>query len=311
MKRTYVKKRFSPATEAVLAVATVIIAEYARQGLSLTLRQLYYQFVARGHLANTDRNYKRLGCIISDGRLAGVIDWNAIEDRTRNHVANPHWRSPAEMISACAAQYQVDKWEGQPNRAEVWCEKEALAGVLEACCPELDVVRFSCRGYVSQSEMWAAAQRLLRYADDGQRPVVIHLGDHDPSGIDMTRDIADRLALFMEADGFDPPIVDRIALTWAQVEEHNPPPNPAKVNDSRYRAYQEQYGDESWELDALDPTTLIALIRETVAGYRDDRLWQERQEEEQSGRETLRTVAEELNSDGGSASHMIAKSTTR
>jgi hypothetical protein len=294
MKRAYVSKRFGVDATAMLDYATVILAEYARQGLSLTLRQLYYQFVARGWLANTERNYKRLGTLISDGRLAGLIDWEAIEDRTRNSRGNPHWLSPNEIVRSCAAQYQIDKWAGQEYRVEVWVEKEALAGVLAACCPELDVTQFSCRGYVSQSEMWVASQRLLGYAVAGQQPVVVHLGDHDPSGIDMTRDIEDRLALFVGSEGYAPPIVNRIALTWEQIEEHAPPPNPAKATDSRYQGYKERYGEESWELDALDPPTLIALIRATVGGYRDEELWQERMAVERAGREALAAVAEEM-----------------
>src|SRR5262249_10346260 len=159
----------------------------AAQGYNLTLRQLFYQFVSRDLIPNNVRSYKRLGSIINDARLAGLIDWSAIEDRTRNLHELPCWRTPAGIIRSCAQQYRTDLWAKQENRVEVWIEKEALAGVFERVCDELRVPFFSCRGYTSQSEMWVAGHRLKRIIDAGQRPVILHFGDHDPSGMDMTR----------------------------------------------------------------------------------------------------------------------------
>jgi hypothetical protein len=283
---TYVKKRFSAGTKAMIDAANTIIAEYAAQGFDLTLRQLYYQFVARDLLKNSQQEYKRLGSIINDARLAGLIDWDRITDRTRNLKINSHWSSPADIMNAAAQSFRHDKWADQPHRPEVWIEKDALLGVLDAICPELDVPYFSCRGYTSQSEMWVAAQRLKRYARRKQTPVIIHLGDHDPSGLDMTRDITDRLALFM--GGVE---VRRIALNMDQVEEHEPPPNPAKTTDARAANYIAEYGNESWELDALDPATLSALIRETVEALRDDEKWDAAVEREEEAKRLLGKAA--------------------
>ncbi len=265
-KIAYLEKRFSADHRAVVERANAIVAEYGAQGYDLTLRQLYYQFVARGFIANKDTEYKRLGGIISDARLAGLIDWDSLVDRTRFIRGNSHWDSPQSMIDSALASYRRDHWEGQQYHVEVWIEKDALVGVIETACRDLDVTYFSCRGYTSQSEMWAAAQRLIRYTRLGQDPVIIHLGDHDPSGIDMSRDIEDRLNLF-RVPGLT---FERIALNMDQVLEHDPPPNPAKLTDSRVGPYIAAYGDESWELDALDPTTLGNLIREAVLLYRDE-----------------------------------------
>lgn len=155
---------------AVVAHANTIIAEYQDQGFVLTLRQLYYQFVSRDLIPNTQREYKRLGGIINDARLVGLIDWLALEDRTRNLQSLSHWTSPTEIIEAVSAQYRTDRWAAQPHRVEVWIEKDALAGVIEGVCHELDVPYFSCRGYTSQSEMWGAGMRLRQHARAGQRP---------------------------------------------------------------------------------------------------------------------------------------------
>ncbi len=270
-KVAYIEKNFSNSSLLIINQANEIIEEYEADGLRLTLRQLYYQFVSRDLLENKKKAYKRLGNIISDARLAGLIDWDAIEDRTRNLSGNTHWAHPGQIVRAAARSFQLDHWEGQKCRPEVWIEKEALVGVIDSICKELDVDYFACKGYVSQSEMWSAAQRLRGYGLNDQTPIIIHLGDHDPSGIDMTRDIEDRQVLF-RAFGCD---IKRIALNMDQVKQYNPPPNPAKFTDSRCNGYIVKYGYESWELDALEPRVLRDLIRDAVSVYRDDETYNE------------------------------------
>lgn len=283
----YKEQRFSGGSRAVIDQANSIIAEYAAQGYDLTLRQLYYQFVSRDLLANNLQSYKRLGSIINDARLAGLIDWNTITDRTRNLHELSHWSSPSEIVGACADQYRVDKWRTQNIRIEVWIEKEALAGVFERVCDELDVPFFSCRGYTSQSEMWAAGQRLQRIKKGRQTPVILHFGDHDPSGMDMTRDIRERLQLFMGGVR-----LERLALNMDQIEEHEPPPNPAKMTDSRAGGYVLEFGEESWELDALEPDLLAGLVRDFVEGVRDQSRWDAAEQEEEQARRQLRAVTQ-------------------
>lgn len=248
MKIPYITKRFSKTSFAIIACANDIIEEYASQGYVLTLRQLYYQFVARDLIANRQSEYKRLGSIIADGRLAGLIDWDAIEDRGRNTHSPTTWPDPPAIINACAEQYKLDLWEDQNYRPEVWIEKEALLSIVQTACEPYRVSYFACKGYVSQSAMWAAgAKRLYSYLANGQIPVIIHLGDHDPSGIDMTRDISERLELFVG----ESVNIRRIALNFNQIHQYKPPPNPAKITDSRFNNYATEYGEESWELDAL------------------------------------------------------------
>ncbi len=264
-KICYVDKQFREATQAVIDKANVILEEYNTQGYDLTLRQLYYQFVSRGLIPNNQREYKNLGSIINDARLAGLIDWDFIVDRTRAVRGNNHWEQPSDIISASARQFLINKWADQPFRIEVWIEKDALIGVIERVCASLDISYFSCRGYVSQSEVHEAAKdRLIPYERKGQKTVILHLGDHDPSGIDMSRDIKDRLRIFgCRAE------VKRIALNMDQVQEYAPPPNPAKLTDSRATGYIREFGDESWELDALEPSVIGKLITEEVMGVRD------------------------------------------
>lgn len=291
----YIEKKIGAARRAVIDQANEIIAEYVAAGFRLTVRQLYYQFVARGLLPNTERQYKRLGEIIGDGRDAGLIDWDAIEDRTRNVRDNAHWDTPADILRACASQFRFDLWAGQPYRPEVWIEKNALTGVFEPVCIELDVPLFACVGYASRSETWSAGYYRIRESIDGeQTPIIFHFGDHDPSGVDMTRDLIARLAMYSGA----PVQVDRLALTWDQVEQYSPPPNPAKTTDSRYASYVAAYGDESWELDALEPQMLADLARAAILSVRDDTVWDEAIAEQNRARMRLRRLADEWSDDG-------------
>jgi hypothetical protein len=282
----YIDKTFTRGSLAVIETARSICADYRRQGFDLTLRQLYYQFVARGYLPNKDTEYKRLGNIVNDARLAGLLDWDYIVDRTRNLRGLAHWETPSSVIDSAAYGYRTDRWASQPHRVEVWIEKDALVGVSSNACTRADVPFFSCRGYTSQSELWGAAQRLARYERSGQDPIVIHLGDHDPSGVDMTRDIGDRLALFGAHA-----TVRRIALNMDQVNAYRPPPNPAKLTDARATGYIRRFGHESWELDALDPTTLDALITATIGEYRDQRIWDRDTAAMEADRELLTQAA--------------------
>jgi hypothetical protein len=273
-------------TRRVIEQANDICREFTAQGFVLTLRQLYYQFVARGLLANRQTEYSRLGGILTDARLMGLLDWNYLEDRTRNLRKQPSWGSPAAIIDAAARSYHRDLWEGQEYRVECWIEKDALVGVIEGVCDELDVPYFSCRGYTSISELHVAALRLRGYARRGQTPVILHLGDHDPSGIHMTTDILGRLATFL-ADVE----VKRLALNWDQIERFQPPPNPVKLTDSRAAGYVARFGEESWELDALDPTTLADLIRDAVDDVLDRDLFEEVRADQEKEREGLTVAA--------------------
>lgn len=272
----------------VVAQANKIIAEYQAQGFVLTVRQLYYQFVSRDLLPeNSMKEYKRLAGILNDGRMAGLIDWSALEDRTRNLEALAHWESPTDIVDAVSKQYRIDKWDRQPHRVEVWIEKDALTGVIEGVCQQWDVPFLSCRGYTSQSEMWSGGMRLLKYRKAKQPPVILHFGDHDPSGIDMTRDIRERLQLFM--GGLE---VRRLALNFDQVEEYEPPPNPAKVTDPRAGAYIVEHGNESWELDALEPAALVALVEAEIRQLIDQDAWDEAVQEEEDARADLAKIAD-------------------
>ena len=287
-KECFVERRFNKNWRGLIENANDIIAEFTAQGFTLTVRQLYYQMVARDMIENVVLEYKRVVEMTSAARLAGAIDWDAIEDRTRNLQRLASWLSPAGVIDSAAHGYREDLWIGQTARVEVWIEKDALLGVIEGVCDEMRVPYFSFRGSNSQSEQYKAGCRFLRYINRGLTPIVLHLSDHDPKGIDMVRDNQKRLSMFAGR----PIEVRRLALNMPQVEHYNPPPNPAKETDSLYGAYVAEYGAKCWELDALSPPVIAGLIRGEITGIIDADAWNTAKAEEDASRERLATLSE-------------------
>ena len=280
----YIEKSFSVEKQQTIDTANSIIDEYSSAGYTLTLRQLYYQFVARGLIENSERSYKNLGTVITDGRMAGQIPWDAIEDRGRGIRPWLIEEDEQAVFHEIEGNFALDKWARQNTYVEVWVEKEALAAVVERPCGRYAVPYMPCKGYLSASEAWRAGQRFEEALDQGRHCVLIHLGDHDPSGIDMTRDNDDRIALFA-GERID---VRRIALNMDQVQQYNPPPNPAKVTDSRAADYIARFGRTSWELDALNPQILDRLITDEIESLIDPDIWQETMDEQRERREVLK-----------------------
>lgn len=290
-RQAYKRFNFTDKSISLIRTMTAIINDYVGQGFRLTVRQLYYQLVARDVIPNNERSYKSVTSLVNDARLAGLIDWDVIEDRTRAFVRRQRWDSGREILHAVAESFHMDMWANQQVRPFMIVEKEALVGVLEPTCRGLDIPLLAARGYPSVSVLREfAIEDILPMVHD-QEIIIVHLGDHDPSGIDMTRDLRERIELFSEGNPIE---LIRIALNMDQIEERSPPPNPAKTTDSRFEEYRRLYGDESWELDSLEPSYLAELVETTIAQYRDDDLWAERQDEVTEIRSRLQVTAEQF-----------------
>lgn len=235
-----------------------------------------------------EKSYKRLSGVISDARLAGEMDWSAIEDRVRRPQRSSQWDSIQELVESALYAYRLPRWEDQKTYCELWVEKDALAGVLQPLAEEFHVTLMVNRGYSSQSAMYDSAKRFKVHQN--RKLVLLYLGDHDPSGEDMVRDIRDRMEMF----GVRRLQVNKLALTMAQIEEYEPPPNPAKMTDPRAEAYVSRHGDESWEVDALPPDVLQRIIRTAIEGVVDMELYNEVIEREEEDKTRLREAAADL-----------------
>ena len=286
----YTYTNFRPKSLEKIELVNDIIRAYQQQDLTLTLRQLYYQMVAMDHIQNNKKEYDNLGRLIGSARMSGLVSWEAIVDRTRSIDEPAVWSNPASVLQSALHSYNTDLWKTQPIRLEVWVEKEALAQVMERACEEYNVPFMACRGYMSLSAIHETVLRFIDHINNGQQVIIVHLGDHDPSGIDMSRDNFDRIKDMLEyhfgsrttEKNFD---LLRIALNYDQVQVYNPPPNFTKMSDSRAGGYIAEYGKNSWELDALRPDILISLVQEIIQdNIRDNDAWQEALAYRQQGR---------------------------
>lgn len=265
-----------------LAQINRIIAEYSKKGYKLTLRQLYYQLVSRDIIANQQNEYKKLSDILTQGRMCGMVDWDAIVDRIRKAMCPAHWDSPADAMQSLIDQYRVNRMQGQDNYIEVWVEKDALSEVLGRVTKEYGINILVNRGYGSASSMYDAYRRFR----DFEHVRILYVGDFDPSGLDMIRDITDRIEEFLVEETIDFRVIP-IALNRAQIDQYNPPPNPAKTTDSRYEKFAGKHGTQSWEVDSLDPTVLDKLLRTHIETLIDADMYKRMQDEEADGNSKL------------------------
>lgn len=276
-----------------LSMINKIIEEYKESGYKLTLRQLYYQLVSRDIIENKLSEYSKLSVLITKGRMAGIVDWDAIEDRLRVPDSPSAWDSPQQILKAVANQYRKDRMNGQENHIEVWVEKDALSGVLKRVSYPFGVALMVNRGYSSTTAVHDAYGRFVEAWDAGKKVYVLYLGDHDPSGIDMVRDIKERIRIFRGCDVEDLDKefeIQRIALTTEQVRRYNPPPNPAKFSDPRASAYVAQYGKTCWEVDALPPEVLNKLVTDAITHLIDYEKYEEVLAEEEIDKKKLKKL---------------------
>ena len=339
------KVKLNNANKLRLQQINAIVEEYRRKGYILTLRQLYYQLVSRGTIANRIEEYRKLSKILTLGRMAGIVHWDAIEDRLRQVDTPSSWNSPYDIMNTVVKQYAAPLQEGQKNYIEVWVEKDALSGVLSRVTRPFHIPIMVNRGYSSVSAIFDSYERFAKHLKAGQTVTILYMGDFDPSGVDMIRDVYDRplemllakaneIALTYDPDGdydnlynkwvsdgrswsngndeddesgipgeyFNPYKayilerfkVEAIALTLDQIEQHNPPPNPAKIDDPRAADFISKYGNHSWEVDALLPEVLDAILREAIETRIDLDLYEamvERQEKERAILKKLRAKA--------------------
>lgn len=290
--------------EEVVALIVQIITAYRKQNLVLTLRQLHYQMVSHNaKYVNYDSAYKKLGNILDDCRYSGVIDWDAIEDRGR--VPYIPWSADSvdDALNTVLQQYRRDRQSDQDIVVELWTEKDALSGILRRPTSKYHVRLVVNKGYSSSSAMYDAYERIKEAYNNNKKFVLLYFGDHDPSGLDMVRDIEDRLTFMMRegeemiSDPEDWFEVKHIGLTMAQVKRYNLPPNPTKLTDSRSNAYIEKYGETCWEVDALEPAVLINLVEQFIQSTIDIDKYEEILKLERADKTKIRSIMNDQSGD--------------
>jgi hypothetical protein len=293
-KEAFIDYHPQRATQQKIDWANNIIDEYQEKGYFLSLRQLYYQLVARGLIVNNKQSYCSLSDTMTNARLAGLVDWEAIEDRGRYPRSPLCYGSIGSAIKDTANSFRIDRQQDQTNYVEVWCEKDALSGILSRTTYLYGIPLIINKGYGSATSSYNAAQRIKLQQAEGKFCTILYLGDHDPSGLDMVRDVNERLRLLKVTDGYT---VKHIALTTEQVEKYNPPENKlkednyGKLKDPRGIKYFKEFGNRSWEVDALSPEVLSNLLEKEIESTIDMRAFWETCHVESEMKNTLGEIA--------------------
>jgi len=295
MRERFTTKKFSPDSMKLIEWANHELEVYSKEGYRVSLRQLYYRGVSQNLYQNTIESYTKLGRLVSEARLAGYLDWDHVEDRGRRPVTPKLWESPHHIIRAATETFKIDKWETQKNHVIVMVEKQAMEGIFIPVCEEFDVEFHTNKGYSSSSALYEAGKAIQEKVAIHKKDVtVIYAGDHDPSGVEMSQDILERLQLFSQCDI----TVMRVALNMAQVKRYNPPPQFSKEKDSRTPAYIERFGtDECWELDALSPSVLAGVVRAAITSLIDPVAWAKAKAKEDAMKDQLQDIVDSLTVD--------------
>jgi len=264
-----------------------MVDDYEKKGYRMTLRQLFYQLVSHDILPNDQKKYKKLSTIIKDARMAGLIDWDIIEDRIRIPTMPSEFENISDLVQAAISSYRRDRWENQEYYVEVWVEKDALSGVLEPVTRKYHVHLLVNRGYSSTSALHESVLRIKQQRD--KECVILYLGDHDPSGKNMITDIKNRLEQF-QCDA----TVKDVALTMEQIKQYNLPPNSAKKSDPRSDEYIKRHGNLSWELDALTPEVLNQLVSSHIEEFLDMDEYQRIMDQEEEEKRELVQVTQDI-----------------
>jgi len=287
---TYWGKNTSNFIDEIIHITNI----YHKKDIKMTLRQLYYQLVSNDIIPNDDTLYKKLSKLLTDLRYNGNIDWDIIEDRVRIPKIPVDWNNISEILDSAIYSFRLPRWNNQNYYIELSTEKDALSSILYPIANKWHVPFSVNRGYASATAMYDMFKRVTEKIYNGKKIIILYLGDHDPSGIDMVNDIDKRLQEFIsfkngivENNGY----VFKIGLTMGQIKRYNPPPNPAKIKDPRAKNYIKEYGNQSWEVDALPPDVMIRLVENEIKYYIDFDKWDETIENENKQKEKLKELS--------------------
>lgn len=264
-----------PLRDAVVAVA----ADYER----MSVRQLYYQLVGRGVVEKTEAAYKRVCDYSAQLRLDGSLPYAKIADGSRSRRIVEQYGGLRQAMASAHEFYRRDYWLDQAVHVEVWCEKDALTGVILPTCQRYGVPYVATRGFPSITLRYESAKELEAI---GKPATVFYFGDHDASG----QQISANLEAELRRHGADVDVV-RTALNPVQVRDHALPTRPGKRSDSRHAAFAARFGDASVELDALPPDVLTDLVEAAIVSVIDSDEWAAAMAVEELERDTFESLA--------------------
>ncbi len=288
--KNHLRYKFPFTTEEVANLATEIVAE---AGIRLTLRQIFYQLEQKHRLIPAqfqtidnikDKAYKILSDRLTKARLMGLFNWDDMIDESRRIEVVSSWTSPEDYMTTVKRAYKRDYQQSQPVRVEVWCEKTVA---VNAITQKYRIPLVAGGGYRGKSNLYEAAQR---FQDDGRPIKILYLGDFDPSGMDIERDLT---TAFFDIWGLEV-TVERVLLTREDTLKL-PSKGLANKKDPRFGKYVAKWGtDQAWELDALPPKELLSRTEAAIQKSIDMELFAEEVERGKADIEKIAALTKNL-----------------
>jgi hypothetical protein len=292
--------------------ATIRLRTQARRILdetpwAMTLRQLYYALVSAGVIDKTEADYGRLKRVMKDAREDGIVPWEWLVDNTRSVISNRTWDSLSGLLEDSAKMYRADLMRQQNVAIQLWAESDSIGSVASQVALKYAVPTFIGRGYSARGYLWQAAKDAVEAHAGGKLVHILHVGDHDPSGVDIFRDVEETLRLYCSAIQYGVSVtmarrmvtmtgddgtwwldVERLALTPEQIEDYQLPMRPLKASDKRARNFK---GRGSVEVEALPVDELLAIVEAAITSKIDMVQLEKSRTEEQMAREVMERIA--------------------
>jgi hypothetical protein len=265
----------------------------------MTLRQLFYRLLSAGKLTTAKKEYKRLGTVLTRLREAGAVPRNWLVDHTRSTLKPSSWSGLSDFAETVREAYRKDFWASLPHHVEVFVEKDAVAGTIQPVTEDYDVSLRVCRGYASVSFAGEIADFWRRI----KKPIfAYYLGDFDPSGFDIERDLHEKLSRYSGREcEYDPATASNFRFIWCRLGvtaddfgKHNLVRLPVKKKDKRAPGFISQYGTSCAEIDAIPPTELRRRVKEAIVQHIDDDEWQRLLVVEEAEQESLERMVKRL-----------------
>lgn len=262
-----------------------------------TCRSIFYVAVTRGvpGITKDDSGYDKILSDLKDLRYEGRISWNSIRDSVRSAG---YWGGSAdagEYLQAMAGTYRRNPWLHQPEWVEVWCESRSIASIVADTCRDLAVraplTAFSGNPSLTLTYEQSAEINRRFAANDGQETVILYLGDFDPSGLDIDRQVERDLGYWCTPGSWS---FERIGVTDAMRSTLTAFPSPVKPRDARSKAYLADWGPVAFECEAIPPPEMRALVRDKVHALIDEAAWAEDVAAEAKERARLLRLAREF-----------------
>lgn len=267
-----------PKTRVLVTQAQDVLDEY-QSHLPLTLRQIFYRLVGAHGYSKTENAYERLCETLGKARRARMIPFSAIRDDGFHGARWQGWHSlegAKRSLIATAEGYRIDRQRGQPVQLAVWCEAAGMAPQLERICGPYSIPVYSSGGFDSVTVKHDMARAFARIG----RVLVLHIGDHDPSGVHIFGSLDEDVRAFIDEFEGDAEFV-RLAVTPDHIDRYALPTAPPKETDRR------NFTGETVQAEALPPDVLASILQDAIGGYLDMAVYRQAIETEQAERRAL------------------------